>query len=106
MRAGRSVVNLGNTYYWMGDFDKAIKYHTQHLAIAKEVRDLKGEGRAYGNLRIAYQRAGRTGTSGLRISMSSKNNLHVTIHALFRLRPACLAGWAADAPVGWTGATR
>ena len=38
----------------MGDFDKAIKYHTQHLAIAKEVRDLKGEGRAYGNLRIAY----------------------------------------------------
>jgi hypothetical protein len=31
--------------------------------------------------------------------MSSKNNLPVTIHALFRLRPACLAGRAAGAPV-------
>ena len=29
---------------------KAIKYHAQHLAIAKEVGDRAGEGRAYGNL--------------------------------------------------------
>ena len=31
--------------------------------------------------------------------MSSKKNLPVTINALFRLRPACLAGRAAGAPV-------
>ena len=33
-----------------GDFSKAIEYHAQHLAIAKEVGDRAGEVRAYGNL--------------------------------------------------------
>ena len=32
------------------DYSKAIEYHTQDLAIAKEVGDRAGEGRAYGNL--------------------------------------------------------
>jgi tetratricopeptide (TPR) repeat protein len=32
----------------------AIKYHGQHLAIAKEVGDRAGEGAAYGNLGNAY----------------------------------------------------
>ena len=41
---------LGNTYHSLGDFKKAIEYHTEHLAIAKEVGDRAG-------------RAGRTGTS-------------------------------------------
>jgi len=41
---------LGNAYQSQGDFSKAIKYHTQHLAIAKEVGNWAGEGRAYGNL--------------------------------------------------------
>jgi tetratricopeptide (TPR) repeat protein len=41
---------LGNAYQSQGDFSKAIKYHTQHLAIAKEVGNRAGEGRAYGNL--------------------------------------------------------
>ena len=37
--------------YWsQGDFDKAIKYHKQWLAIAKEGGDRAGEGRAYGGL--------------------------------------------------------
>ena len=29
---------LGNAYQSLGDFNKAIEYHGQHLAIAKEVR--------------------------------------------------------------------
>jgi tetratricopeptide (TPR) repeat protein len=37
---------------------KAIEYHTQHLAIAKEVGDRAGEGRAYGNLGSAYESQG------------------------------------------------
>ena len=42
--------NLGNAYDWLGDFNKAIEYHTQHLSIAKEVGDRVGEGKAYANL--------------------------------------------------------
>jgi tetratricopeptide (TPR) repeat protein len=41
-----------------GDFSKAIAYHAQHLAIAKEVGHRAGEGRAYGNLGIAYNTQG------------------------------------------------
>ena len=37
---------LGRAYDSLRDFSKAIEYHTQHLAIAKEVGDRAGEGRA------------------------------------------------------------
>ncbi len=43
---------------FQGDYAKAIEYHTQHLAIAKEVGDRAGEGAAYANLGIAYQSHG------------------------------------------------
>ncbi len=36
--------NLGNAYGLLGDFSKAIEYHTQRLAIAMEVGDRAGEG--------------------------------------------------------------
>ena len=49
---------LGNSYLNLGDFAKAIEYHTQDLAIAKEVGDRAGEGGAYGNLGIAYRSKG------------------------------------------------
>ena len=49
---------LGNAYRNLGDFNKAIEYHGQHLAIAKEVGDRAGEGRAYGNLGIVYKSQG------------------------------------------------
>jgi tetratricopeptide (TPR) repeat protein len=51
---GGAYGNLGIAYGSLGAFSKAIKYHTQHLAIAKEVGDRAGEGGAYGNLGIAY----------------------------------------------------
>ena len=49
---------LGSAYHLLGDFSKAIKYHTQHLAMAKEMADRAGEGRAHRNLGIAYQSQG------------------------------------------------
>ena len=56
---------LGNAYQSLGDFSKAIEYHTQHLASpkckvqsAKEAGDRAGEGGAYGNLGTAYQSKG------------------------------------------------
>jgi tetratricopeptide (TPR) repeat protein len=55
-RAGRTGT-LG-AYQSQVDFSKGIEYHTQDLAIAKEVGDRAGEGRAYGNLCNAYQSQG------------------------------------------------
>jgi tetratricopeptide (TPR) repeat protein len=49
---------LGRAYDSLGDFSKAIKYHEQGLAIAKEVGDRAAEGRAYANLGNAYQSQG------------------------------------------------
>ena len=45
---------LGNAYFLLGQYGKAIEYHTQDLAIAKEVGDRAGEGKAYGNLGANY----------------------------------------------------
>ena len=42
----------------LGDFKQAIKYHNQHLSIAKEIGDKAGEGGAYGNLGNAYRSLG------------------------------------------------
>ena len=50
--------NLGNAYYSLGDFEKAIAYHNLHLKIAQEVGDKQGEGKAYGNVGGVYQTMG------------------------------------------------
>ncbi len=49
---------LGDAHDSLGDFAQAIKYHTQCLAIAKEVGDRAGEGKTYGNLGNAHQSLG------------------------------------------------
>jgi hypothetical protein len=54
---GRAYGNLGNAYDSQGDYAKAVEYHAQSLAIAKEVGDQAGEGRAYGNLGNSYEAA-------------------------------------------------
>ena len=51
---GRAYGNLGNAYFSLGDFRKAIEYHEKDLKIAIEIGDRAGEGRAYGNLGNAY----------------------------------------------------
>jgi hypothetical protein len=43
---------------WHEQRGKAIEYHTQRLAIAKEVGDRAGEGAAYGSLGCAYNLQG------------------------------------------------
>jgi hypothetical protein len=47
---GRAYGSLGNAHFSQGHFAKAIEYHTQHLAIAKEVGDRAGEKMAYASL--------------------------------------------------------
>ena len=43
---GGAYGNLGNAYYSLGDFGKAIEYHEKCLKIAIEIGDRAGEGRS------------------------------------------------------------
>jgi tetratricopeptide (TPR) repeat protein len=45
----------------LGDFEKAVEYHTQHLEVAKELRDRDGEVSACGGLGNAYWSLGDFG---------------------------------------------
>ena len=49
---------LGNAFFSLGRFGKAIEYHTKELAIAKELGSRLEEGRAYGNLGGVYEAQG------------------------------------------------
>ncbi|WP_371259651.1 CHAT domain-containing protein [Calothrix sp. 336/3] len=49
---------MGIAYYSLGDYQKAIEFHQQGLAIAKQIGDKAGEGRALGNLGSAYHSLG------------------------------------------------
>ncbi|MEG5174587.1 CHAT domain-containing tetratricopeptide repeat protein, partial [Microcoleus sp. B3-D7] len=46
--------NLGKAYFSLGDYAKAIEYSQQLLAIAREIKDRRNEGKALGNLGNAY----------------------------------------------------
>ena len=86
---------LGKANDLLGDFDKAIEYHKEHLTMAKEAGNLTEGGKMHGNIGITYftlgairrpsntkhstwrlqkrwatgrGRAARTGTSASRIS--------------------------------------
>ena len=48
----------GFDYRTHNNYKEDIKYHNQHLNIAKELGDMAGEGRAYGNLGNAYRGLG------------------------------------------------
>jgi tetratricopeptide (TPR) repeat protein len=50
--------NLGNAYYSLGNFNKAIEYHTKHLNICIDIGNKSGEGMAYCNLGDAYDSLG------------------------------------------------
>ncbi|XP_055330882.1 G-protein-signaling modulator 2-like isoform X2 [Paramacrobiotus metropolitanus] len=47
---GRVCGNLGNLYYIMGDFSRAVLYHQERLTLARQSRDVQAERRAYTNL--------------------------------------------------------
>ncbi|XP_068675430.1 tetratricopeptide repeat protein 28-like [Montipora foliosa] len=50
--------NLGNAYYSLGNFKRAIEYYEQHLSIAKKVGDRAGEGMSNGNFGNAFHGLG------------------------------------------------
>lgn len=43
---------------YLGEYDAALKLHQAHLAIARNLQDRAGMGRAYGNIGNAYSAAG------------------------------------------------
>ena len=55
---GEAYRNLGNIFYRVAEFQKAIDYHERYLVITKEVGDKAGEGKAYDNLGINYDSLG------------------------------------------------
>jgi len=55
---GGAYGHLGNAFYSLGDYEKAIEYHKLHLKIAEEVGDKVGQGAAYDNLGNAFQNLG------------------------------------------------
>lgn len=54
-----SAGNLGTTYYYLGDYQKAIEYYEQALVIAREIGDRRGEGSELGNIGLAYRDLGQ-----------------------------------------------
>jgi tetratricopeptide (TPR) repeat protein len=59
-REGNHLGNLGNAYADLGEAQRAIDYHEQYLAIAREIGDRRGEGNARGGLGNAYYLLGET----------------------------------------------
>ncbi|WP_199247392.1 tetratricopeptide repeat protein [[Phormidium] sp. ETS-05] len=47
---GAALGTLGISYHSLGQFQKAIEYSEQDLAIARQVGDITGEARTLGNL--------------------------------------------------------
>jgi tetratricopeptide (TPR) repeat protein len=50
--------NLGNAYKNLGETRRAIEFHEQDLAIAREIGDRRGEGTASWNLGLALEKQG------------------------------------------------
>ncbi|MDB9496896.1 tetratricopeptide repeat protein [Spirulina major CS-329] len=53
-----SLTSLGNIYCFLGEYEKAIDQHEKSLAIAKQIRDKRGQGICLGNLGNAYKHLG------------------------------------------------
>ena len=53
-----SLTSLGNVYYSLGEYQKAIEFHQQSLAITREIGDRGGEGNSYNNLGNVYYSLG------------------------------------------------
>jgi len=51
--------NLGSAYLLLGQYQKAIEFHQQSLAIAREIGDRFGESRSLNTLGLAYKSLGQ-----------------------------------------------
>ncbi|MFN5613511.1 MAG: CHAT domain-containing protein, partial [Pseudanabaena sp.] len=54
-----SLIGLGNAYYRLGQYQRAINFFQQSLAITKQIKDLNGESASLNNLGNAYYRLGQ-----------------------------------------------
>ena len=52
--ASRSIGHLGSSYFSIGDYQKAMKYYEQALAVNKKIGDRRNEGVCLGNLGNVY----------------------------------------------------
>ena len=50
--------NLGNVFYSMGEYGKAVEYSQKALVITKEIGDKTKEASCYGNLGTVFQSLG------------------------------------------------
>ncbi|MCA2510829.1 MAG: tetratricopeptide repeat protein, partial [Microcystis sp. M60BS1] len=53
-----SLTSLGNVYHSLGEYQKAIEFHQQSLAITREIGDREGEAASYNNLGNVYYSLG------------------------------------------------
>ena len=60
---GWALTRLGNAYYSLGQFQKAIQYHKKSLKIDRELGNREGEGASLGNLGNAYYSLGEFHTA-------------------------------------------
>ena len=57
--ASASNGNLGNAYYRLGHYEKAIQYHEKHLEISTAIGNQSGIAASNGNLGVAYHNLGQ-----------------------------------------------
>ncbi len=55
---GATLGNLGNLYFDLGDYAKAIEYYQQSLAVARDIKSRLGEGTQLNNLGAALYKSG------------------------------------------------
>ena len=59
-KSGLQYLSLGDDYSQLSDFEKAIHYYKQYLAICEELENSVAEGHAYSKLGKAYNSVGNT----------------------------------------------
>lgn len=52
-------IQLGNAYFYLENYDKALEFHTQDLRIARELEDTRGEAKASGNIAMTLKCLGQ-----------------------------------------------
>jgi hypothetical protein len=55
---GAALGNLGDIYFGLGDYAKAIEYYQQSLAVARDIKSRLGEGMQLNNLGAALYKSG------------------------------------------------